>query len=130
MRARGEGLIINISSWAGARVSFLTGPAYTAAKHAVNGMTKSLAQEVGNLGVTANAICPGLVITDMVHERAGGALGVDGVEGLIEHYCGDTAIKRLVTVEEIAAFAIHLASDAGAGFSGGTISLDGGAAFY
>jgi NADP-dependent 3-hydroxy acid dehydrogenase YdfG len=39
MRARGEGLIVNISSWAGARVSYLTGPAYTAAKHAVNALT-------------------------------------------------------------------------------------------
>lgn len=103
---------------------------YTANKHAINGFVKAVSREVGVDGVTVNAICPGLVVTDMVHERAGAALGVDGVEGLIEHYCANTALKRPVTVEEVAAFAVHLASDAGAGFSGGTISLDGGDAFY
>ena len=103
---------------------------YTANKHAINGFVKAVAREVGEHGVTVNAICPGLVITDMVRDRAGGTLGVDGVEGLIAHYCANTALKRPVTIEEVAAFAVHLASDAGAGFSGGTISLDGGDAFY
>ena len=103
---------------------------YTANKHAINGFVKSVSREVGMHGVTVNAICPGLVITDMAHEKAGKALGLGGVEGLIEHYCGATAIQRPVTIEEVAAFAVHLASDAGAGFSGGTISLDGGDAFY
>lgn len=69
MRARKEGLIINISSWAGARVSFLTGPAYTAAKHAVNALTESLNMEEGINGIRATAICPGEVSTDIMDKR-------------------------------------------------------------
>ncbi len=69
MRARREGLIVNISSWAGARVSFLTGPAYTAAKHAVNAMTENLNMEEGINGIRACAICPGEVSTDIMDKR-------------------------------------------------------------
>jgi len=69
MRDRGEGLIVNISSWAGARVSFLTGPAYTAAKHAVNAMTENLNMEEGINGIRACAICPGEVSTDIMDKR-------------------------------------------------------------
>ncbi|MEM7058931.1 MAG: SDR family oxidoreductase [Pseudomonadota bacterium] len=69
MRDRKEGLIINISSWAGARVSFLTGPAYTAAKHAVNAMTENLNMEEGINGIRACAICPGEVSTDIMDKR-------------------------------------------------------------
>ena len=103
---------------------------YTANKHAINGFVKSVAREVGRHGVTVNSICPGLVITDMVYEKAGQALGVAGVEGLVEHYTADTALGRCVTVEELAAMAVHLASDLGAGITGANISVDGGAAFY
>lgn len=69
MRARGEGLIVNISSWAGARVSFLTGPAYTGAKHAVNALTENLNMEEGINGIRACAICPGEVSTDIMDKR-------------------------------------------------------------
>lgn len=69
MRARGEGLIINISSWAGARVSYLTGPAYTATKHAVNALTENLNMEEGINGIRATAICPGEVSTDIMDKR-------------------------------------------------------------
>lgn len=129
MVPRGWGRVIAISSIEG-KHGKPNVAGYTANKHAINGFVKAVAREVGVDGVTVNAICPGLVITDMVHERAGAALGVDGVEGLIEHYCADTALKRPVTIEEVAAFAVHLASNEGAGFSGGTVSLDGGDAFY
>ncbi|MGI9625052.1 MAG: SDR family NAD(P)-dependent oxidoreductase [Acidimicrobiales bacterium] len=129
MVPNGWGRIIAISSIEG-KTGKPNIAGYTANKHAINGFVKAVAREVGVDGVTVNAICPGLVITDMVHERAGGALGVDGVEGLIAHYCADTALKRPVTIEEVAAFAVHLASDAGAGFTGGTISIDGGDSYY
>lgn len=129
MVPRGEGRVIAISSIEG-KHGKPNVAGYTANKHAINGFVKAVAREVGVHGVTVNAICPGLVITDMVHERAGAALGVDGVEGLIEHYCADTALKRPVTIEEVAAFAVHLASELGAGFSGGTVSIDGGDAYY
>ena len=64
MLANKWGRIINISSTEG-KVGKPVFTAYTAAKHAVNGMTKSMAQEVATEGVTVNAICPGLVITDL-----------------------------------------------------------------
>jgi NADP-dependent 3-hydroxy acid dehydrogenase YdfG len=69
MRERREGLIVNVSSWAGARVSYLTGPAYTAAKHAVNALTENLNMEEGVNGVRACAICPGEVSTDIMDKR-------------------------------------------------------------
>ena len=69
MRAQGEGLVINVSSWAGVRVSYLTGPAYTAAKHAMNAMTESLNMEECVNGIRACAVCPGEVSTPIMDQR-------------------------------------------------------------
>ena len=69
MRAQKEGTIINISSWAGVHVSFLTGPAYTAAKHAVCAMTENLNMEECVNGIRATAICPGEVSTPIMDKR-------------------------------------------------------------
>ena len=69
MRAQKDGLVINISSWAGVRVSFLTGPAYTAAKHAMSAMTESLNMEECINGIRACAICPGEVATPIMDRR-------------------------------------------------------------
>lgn len=69
MRTQGEGLVINVSSWAGVRVSFLTGPAYTAAKHAMNAMTESLNMEECINGIRACAVCPGEVSTPIMDRR-------------------------------------------------------------
>jgi len=69
MRTQGEGLVINVSSWAGVRVSFLTGPAYTAAKHGMNAMTESLNMEECVNGIRACAICPGEVSTPIMDKR-------------------------------------------------------------
>ena len=69
MRAQGGGLIMNISSMAGKRISALTGPAYQAAKHAMNAMTASLAVEERNNGIRATAICPGEVATPILDAR-------------------------------------------------------------
>jgi len=63
---RGDGLIINISSWAGKHVSIVTGPAYTAAKHAMN---ESINMEACTFGVRATAICPGEVATPILDNR-------------------------------------------------------------
>lgn len=63
------GLIINISSWAGKHVSVVTGPAYTAAKHAMNAMNESINMEAGIHGVRACAICPGEVATPILDNR-------------------------------------------------------------
>lgn len=64
-----DGLIINISSWAGRFVSVATGPAYTAAKHALNAMNESLIMEAGRHGIRACAICPGEVATPILDNR-------------------------------------------------------------
>ena len=69
MKAQGEGLIINISSWAGKHVSVVTGPAYTAAKHAMNAMNESINMEAGLYGVRACAVCPGEVATPILDNR-------------------------------------------------------------
>ncbi|MDA2956925.1 MAG: SDR family NAD(P)-dependent oxidoreductase [Actinomycetota bacterium] len=103
---------------------------YTANKHAINGFVKSVAREVGTRGVTVNSICPGLVMTDMLREKAGKALGEPGVDGVVQRYTQYTALQRCVTPEEIAALAVFLASDASSGITGGLLSVDGGSAFY
>lgn len=69
MREQGDGLIINISSWAGKHVGIVTGPAYTAAKHAMNAMNESINMEAGQQGVRACAICPGEVATPILDNR-------------------------------------------------------------
>lgn len=69
MIEQGDGLIVNISSWAGKHVSVVTGPAYTAAKHAMNAMNESLNMEAGIHGVRACAICPGEVATPILDMR-------------------------------------------------------------
>ncbi|HCD27338.1 MAG TPA: oxidoreductase [Gammaproteobacteria bacterium] len=69
MKAQGDGLIINISSWAGKHVSVVTGPAYTAAKHGMNAMNESINMEAGAFGVRACAICPGEVATPILDNR-------------------------------------------------------------
>jgi 3-hydroxybutyrate dehydrogenase len=131
MLEKGDGRIINISSMEGKHgKAVLT--AYSAAKHAVNGMTKSLAREVGAAGVTVNAICPGIVITDIIKNNGPATAKAMGMEldEMIAMFAADSAIKRPNTVEEVAALAVLLASEAGAGITGQQISVDGGTAQY
>ena len=69
MKEQGDGLIINISSWAGKHVGIVTGPAYTAAKHAMNAMNESINMEACTYGIRACAICPGEVATPILDNR-------------------------------------------------------------
>ncbi|MEM7217645.1 MAG: SDR family NAD(P)-dependent oxidoreductase [Pseudomonadota bacterium] len=127
MLEREAGRVINISSIEGKLGKPVLG-AYSAAKHAVNGLTKSVAQEVGTSGITVNAICPGLVITDIVREngpRTAEAMGLT-LDGMIDLFTSESAVKRPIKEEEVAALAVLLASDAGAGITGACISVDGG----
>ena len=131
MLAKGDGRIINMSSTEGKHGKpVLT--AYTAAKHAVNGLTKSLAREVGEAGVTVNAICPGLVLTDIIRENGPATAEAMGMEfdEMIAMFAAESAIKRPNTVEEVAAVAVLLASREGAGITGAMLSVDGGTAQY
>ncbi len=105
---------------------------YVAAKHAINGLVKSASQEVGTLGITVNALCPGAIETDIMKVEgppAAESMGLD-YEGLLDMFASESAIKRLNDVEDVAAVATLLASDAGAGITGSLISIDGGTAPY
>lgn len=125
------GRIINISSIEGKHGKAVF-TAYTAAKHAINGLTKSLAREVGTQGITVNAICPGLVITDIIRNNGPATAQAMGMEfdAMIAMFAEESAIKRPNTVEEVAAMALLLASDVGAGITGAILSVDGGTAQY
>jgi len=131
MIEQGWGRIINISSVEG-KVGKPVLTAYVAAKHAINGLTKGVAREVGTTGVTCNAICPGLVITDIVKEngpRTAEAMGITFDE-MVDLFSQESAIKRPNTVEEVANVALMLASPLGAGITGAAISVDGGTSPY
>ena len=131
MLGRGFGRIINISSVEG-KIGKPVFTAYTAAKHAVNGLTKSLAQEVSAQGVTVNAICPGLVITDIIKDNGPATAKAMGLtfDEMVDLFAQESAIKRPNTVAEVAAVAVLLASRAGGGITGATLSVDGGTAPY
>lgn len=131
MIAQKSGRIINISSTEG-KIGKATFAPYTIAKHGIIGMTKSVAQEVGTLGITVNSICPGLVLTDIIREN--GPTTAKGLgmtfEEMIDMFAQESALKRPNTVEEVAAMALLLASDAGAGITGAALSVDGGTAQF
>ncbi|MEL6530590.1 MAG: SDR family oxidoreductase, partial [Pseudomonadota bacterium] len=126
-----NGRVINMSSMEGKHGKPVF-TAYTAAKHAVNGITKSLAREVGEHGVTVNSICPGLVVTDIIKNNGPDTAKAMGMEfdDMINMFAQEAAIKRPNTVEEIAAVALLLASKEGAGITGAMISVDGGTAQF
>jgi NAD(P)-dependent dehydrogenase (short-subunit alcohol dehydrogenase family) len=125
------GRVINISSLEG-KVGKPGIAVYVTAKHAVNGLTKSCAQEVGTLGITVNALCPGAIETDMMKTDGPPAAASMGIsyEALLDWFAQESAIKRLNEVEDVAAVASLLASEAGAGITGSLISIDGGSAPY
>lgn len=109
-------------------------PGYVAAKHGMIGLTKACAHEVGTLGgITVNAICPGFVYTDLFQEtgaHTAKVLGLPDIDTLVAYLVKDSAIRRPVTVEEVAAAALLLASPGGSGITGTTINVDGGSAPY
>ena len=89
MIEQGDGLIVNISSWAGKHVSVVTGPAYTAAKHAMNAMNESINMEAGLYGVRACAICPGEVATPILDNRPIPVTEEDRAKMVQSEDCGD-----------------------------------------
>jgi len=130
MESRGFGRIINISSVEGRQANKATVAHYITFKHALNGFTKAVAFEYGEKGITSNAISPGGVETDLMRESGPAAAESMGItyEAFKSSYAQDAAIRRLNTVEEVAAMALLLASDLGGGITGAVLPIDGGTA--
>jgi len=130
MIERGWGRIINISSVEGKQANKPAVSHYITNKHAINGLTKAVAHEYGPRGITCNAICPGAVETDLMKAAGPVVAAQAGItyEQFLDNYAQEAAIKRLNTVEEIAAMALLLASDVGGGITGALINVDGGTA--
>ena len=128
MVLRGWGRIINIASAHGLIASPFKS-AYTAAKHGLVGLTKSVALEVAEAGVTANAICPGYVRTPLVEKQIDDQMKVHNLsrEAVIRDIMlASQPTRRFVEAEEIAGLASYLASDAARSITGTTIAIDGG----
>ena len=118
MRARRYGRIVNIASIGGKHGSPRQAH-YSATKAAVMGFTRVLAQEVGPDGITANSICPGIIVTDM-----GRANLTD--ESNVAKWTERTALRRLGQPEDVVGAAVFFASDASAFITGQSLNVDGG----
>lgn len=127
-----SGRIIAMSSKQG-KIGRAGVAAYAASKHGLNGLVKSAALEVGTLGITVNAICPGSVLTELVRERgakAAAGMGLASLDELLAMHAAEAAIKRQLTPEEVASLCLYVASDASSGVTGQMLSVDGGVSPY
>lgn len=128
MISRGRGRIINIASQTAIKsVPFFA--AYAASKYGLMGFTRSLAGEVGDQGVTVNAVSPGWVDSPLVHAAVAAIAEKEeqSAEEILEQLKAASPQKRLFTVDEVAATIGFLASDDASGINGQIIGLDGGA---
>jgi 3-oxoacyl-[acyl-carrier protein] reductase len=122
MKATGWGRIVTISSGAGLRPSLTGIHAYTAAKHALVGLTKQLSLELGQYGITVNSIAPGFVLSNPATQRQWEAYGAEGQAQLISRI----HTRRLGAPEDIAAAAAFLSSPEAGWITGHILSVDGG----
>ncbi len=122
MRARKSGRVINIASIAG-RQGVPTQGHYAATKSVVITLTRVLAQEVGMDGVTVNAICPGIILTEMGKNNLGS-------EAAIHHWEEVAALKRLGAPEDVVGPVLFFASDLSAFVTGQSLNVDGGIYYH
>ena len=128
MTARGWGRIINTAS-AHALVASPNKAAYVAAKHGIAGLTKTAALEGARDNITVNAICPGYVWTPLVERQIPDTARTRGMteeQVINEVMLAAAATKKFTTIEQIAAFALFLCSDAAENITGALHSIDGG----
>jgi 3-hydroxybutyrate dehydrogenase len=128
MKARGFGRVINLSSALGL-VGAANFAAYSASKHAVVGLTKAVALETAELGVTVNAICPGYVLTPLVEReideamRSGPAKREDVIRGILSAV---QPTRRFVEASEIGELVAFLCGEHAKSITGAVLSIDGG----
>lgn len=118
MQKTGWGRIINFSSTAGKNVSTVGGAHYTAAKAGILGFTRHLAKEVACDGITVNAVCPGLIDTEMVRATIS--------DERVRAYAESFPIPRLGRPEEVAELVAFLASEQAAYITGASLDINGG----
>ena len=121
MRARKYGRIVSIAS-IGGKHGAPRQAHYSASKAAVMGFTRVLAQEVGRDGVTANCVCPGIIVTDMGRTNLGDQADTD-------RWISRTALHRLGEPEDVVGAVSFFASDASAFVTGQSLNVDGGIVF-
>jgi 3-hydroxybutyrate dehydrogenase len=125
---RPKGRIINIAS-AHALAASPYKSAYVAAKHGILGLTKTAALELAEFGITVNAICPGYVLTPLVEKQIPDTARERGISEeavKTEVMLRLQATKEFVSIDEVAATALFLASEAAKSITGTHISIDGG----
>jgi len=128
MKAKRWGRIINIASAHGLVASPFKS-AYVAAKHGVVGLTKVIALEVAEQGITCNAICPGYVQTPLVEgqvEDTAKARGISREAVMRDVLLAAQPNKQFVQPEQVASFVVYLASDAATSITGSALTIDGG----
>ena len=128
MKAQGWGRIINIGS-AHALIASPFKSAYVAAKHGIAGLTKTVALELAQSGITANTVCPGYVLTPLVEKQIPDTMQARGLsrdEVVRDVLLAAQPTKRFVTVEEVADTVIFLCSEAARSITGASIAVDGG----
>ena len=118
MRQAGRGAIVNISS-VGGLIGLARRPAYTAAKHGVIGLTKSLARDLGPAGIRINAICPGLIRTPLTEQYFVDDAFEEGLRTVVPQ-------GRAGLPADVADAALYLASDQSAYVNGIALTVDGG----
>ena len=118
MQKTGWGRIVNFSSTAGKNVSTVGGAHYTAAKAGILGFTRHLAREVARHGITVNAVCPGLIDTEMVRSTISAERA--------QAYADSFPIRRLGEPFEVAELVAFLASDRAAYITGASLDINGG----
>ena len=122
MKQAGKGAIVNISSGAALKASLTGVQAYCASKHAILGLTRQLAHELGPFGIRVNSVAPGFVITNEATQKQWDAMGEEVQKRLL----AGIALRRLGTAEEIASTTLFLASEYAGFINGEIISVNGG----
>ncbi|HYV86883.1 MAG TPA: SDR family NAD(P)-dependent oxidoreductase [Patescibacteria group bacterium] len=118
MKTRHYGRVVNVSSSAGRTVSTLGGAHYTASKAGLLGLTRAAAKELGRFGVTVNAICPGMIDTELTRENAS--------DELLQRLAASYPVPRLGTPLEVADLICFVASEAAGYITGASFDINGG----